>query len=282
MNDRGLNENESRQSNLTQEYPKVSIITVCFNAAKTIEQTIKSVLAQSYPSIEYIVIDGGSNDGTVEILRRYSDQIAYWISEPDQGMYDAMNKGIVASRGKYVGVLNSDDWLEIDAIKEVVLTFVQTGCDYTFGDIFLARPDGSRFGVMRALEPGRMNGTYRYKMPFPHQSCYVRREIINGIGFYGLEYRLSADHEFVVRQINSGAKGGKLCKPIASYRMGGAGGGFQTFSESRTIAIRYGMSWFNATRYYLCSLTSVFLIRILPNRLVRALLRLRGSRHVWY
>lgn len=97
-----------------EEQLKISIVTVSYNAAKTIEQTIKSVINQTYSNIEYIVIDGGSTDGTVDIIRKYEDRIAYWVSEPDGGIFDAMNKGIKVATGEVVGIINSDDWYEHD------------------------------------------------------------------------------------------------------------------------------------------------------------------------
>lgn len=100
--------------------PLVSIVTVSYNSADTIEQTIQSVTKQTYPNIEYIIIDGGSRDGTVEIIKRYQDKISFWISEPDMGIYDAMNKGISYAKGDYIGIINSDDWYELDAIEKIV------------------------------------------------------------------------------------------------------------------------------------------------------------------
>lgn len=97
---------------------KISIITVSYNAAKTIEQTIQSVVNQTYDNIEYIIIDGGSTDGTVDIIKKYEDKIAYWVSEPDKGIYDAMNKGILKASGEYIYFLGADDWLYNESVME--------------------------------------------------------------------------------------------------------------------------------------------------------------------
>lgn len=102
---------------------KVSIITVVYNGVKNIEQTIKSVLHQTYSNIEYIVIDGGSTDGSLDIIKKYSDSISYWVSEADKGIYDAMNKGISKATGDLIGIINSDDWYEPDAIMNMVTAY---------------------------------------------------------------------------------------------------------------------------------------------------------------
>ena len=105
----------------------VSIITVVRNARKTIEQTINSVLSQTYKNIEYIIIDGASTDGTQEVIKKYENQLTYSVSEVDQGLYDAMNKGIQHARGDIIGIINSDDWYECNAIQKVVDVFEK--CD---------------------------------------------------------------------------------------------------------------------------------------------------------
>ncbi|MDO4190908.1 MAG: glycosyltransferase, partial [Bacteroidales bacterium] len=106
--------------------PLVSIITVCFNAEKTIEQTIQSVINQTYSNIEYIIIDGKSTDSTLNIVSKYKDNIATIISEPDNGIYDAMNKGIKLSSGELIGIINADDWYEKDAVKIMVNKYLST------------------------------------------------------------------------------------------------------------------------------------------------------------
>ena len=104
--------------------PKISIITVVFNGVKTIEQTILSVISQKYENMEYIIIDGGSTDGTIDIIKKYEDKIAYWISEADQVIYDAMNKGIDKSTGDIIGILNSDDFYDKDIMDRINNVFM--------------------------------------------------------------------------------------------------------------------------------------------------------------
>ena len=130
---------------------KISIITVSYNAAATIERTILSVIRQTYPHMEYIVIDGGSTDGTVDIIRKYEDQIAYWVSEPDQGIYDAMNKGIRRATGDYIYFLGADDWLRDDQVMQEVSEFIRLhpGYGLYMGNVFLYHPKLRRKGSGR-------------------------------------------------------------------------------------------------------------------------------------
>ena len=115
---------------------KVSIITVCFNSEKTLEETIQSVLIQDYPEVEHIIIDGGSTDGTLAIIRKYAAQITQWISEKDHGMYDAMNKGIALATGDVIGILNSDDvYLNSHAISDLMAAMQTQGVDAVYADL---------------------------------------------------------------------------------------------------------------------------------------------------
>mgnify|MGYP000302656355 FL=1 len=119
-----------------KEFPLISVVTVSYNAIATIEQTILSVINQKYSAIEYIIIDGGSTDGTVDIIKKYEDKISYWVSERDNGIYDAMNKGIRHATGKIVGIINSDDWYEMDAFATVADLYLKKGDLYLYhGDI---------------------------------------------------------------------------------------------------------------------------------------------------
>ena len=118
-------------------YNRLTIITVCLNAVETIDQTIKSVFKQSYDDVEYIIIDGGSTDGTVDIIKKYSDRLAYWTSEEDCGIYDAMNKGVDHATGDVIGFINANDWYEDNVFESVINSFNQMKCDILYGDLIL-------------------------------------------------------------------------------------------------------------------------------------------------
>lgn len=264
------------------DLPCVSVVTVCFNAEKTIGQTLESVASQTYPNVEHVIVDGGSTDHTLDVVKKFERPGLVWISGPDRGMYDAMNKGIGLASGQIIGILNADDWLEANALEVIVGCFRETGCDYTYGDVHLTDENGVQFGVMRSIDPETMGDEFLYKMPVTHQTCYVKRDVIERVGRYSLDYRLSADHDFVVRLVKSGARGGRLPEIIANFRMGGRSGGWATFRESREIAIRHGMSYARAYRSYYGSLIKSTLARVLPRPVIARLKRAVGSRHVWY
>jgi glycosyltransferase involved in cell wall biosynthesis len=180
---------------------KVSIITVCFNSAATIRDTIESVLSQSYPDIEYIVIDGGSRDETMAIVSEYSGQIAKIVSEPDKGIYDAMNKGVRYSTGDIVGILNSDDFYESTrAVEEIVSCFhAEPSPDIVFGDVVFVEPDNLkkivRYYSSKQFRPWKL----RFGWMPPHPATFIRKEAYASIGDYSLSYRISADYEMFVR-----------------------------------------------------------------------------------
>ena len=180
--------------------PTVSLITVSYNSVTTIADTINSVLAQSYPNIEYIVIDGASSDGTWEIVSSFGSKISRFISKPDYGMYDALNKGIKLATGNIVGILNSDDFLyDNEVIEKVMNVFKDKNVDAVFGDVQFIDPVLTskvvRYYSSKHFNPGRFKFGY---MP-AHPSFYVKRECYEKLGYYKTDYKIGADFELLVR-----------------------------------------------------------------------------------
>lgn len=254
--------------------PLVSIITVVYNGGKTLEQCIRSVLLQSYDNIEYIIVDGGSRDETLNIIEHYDSDIDYWVSEQDGGIYDAMNKGLQLASGDYIGMLNSDDWLEPDAIDTLVKAF-RPGIDFVYGDVFIADEYGRIDKLKTVEEP--IVGALPYRMPFSHQTFYMRREVFEVVGGYDTRYRLSADLELVCRVLSLGFIGAYAGGPIATFRSGGASGGITTFLETRVIATQYGMGSFVSWLHVAESLLKVFVAGILPKFASEWIRRVIGS-----
>jgi len=177
---------------------KLSIITVCYNSAATIRDTIESVLSQDYADIEYIVVDGGSKDGTQAIVESYGRRISTFVSEPDKGIYDAMNKGVMLATGDVVGILNSDDFYEGPRVISSVVEAFQSrpDSDVVFGDVvFVNAPD-----LQKITRFYRGNRFAPWKLRFgwmpPHPASFIRRTAYQRVGSYSLKYKISADYEF--------------------------------------------------------------------------------------
>lgn len=179
---------------------KISVITVCYNAIQGIERTIKSVLSQSYPEIEYIVIDGNSTDGTVDIIRKYADKIAYYVSEPDYGIYDAMNKGIKVATGEWINFLNAGDcYYNSTSVENMFSQNILSSIDVVYG-YQVHSYDYGKF-VRKRLPLSFFNTG----MPFGHESCFVRACVMKLTGF-DTNYCIAADYNFFYSLYVSGNK----------------------------------------------------------------------------
>lgn len=180
---------------------KISIVTVCFNSEKTIRGTIESVLNQDYPNIEYIIVDGASTDRTLEIIQEYRGSLSKVISEPDAGIYDAMNKGVQAATGEIVCILNSDDIYEDSrALSDVAACFEENkSAELVFGDVVFVKPDDVS-QVVRHYGSGHFRPwKLRFGWMPPHPATFVRRSAYQRTGLYDLAYKISSDYEMFVR-----------------------------------------------------------------------------------
>lgn len=179
---------------------KVSIITVTYNSAATIAGCIASVNEQTYPDIEHIVVDGASKDGTVEIIRSIPNRVSQLISEPDKGIYDAMNKGIRMATGDVIGILNSDDFFTTgEVIAHIVSAFEKNGVDGVYGDICFVKPENLN-KVVRYYSARWFNPSlFRFGFMPPHPSVYIRSSCFQKLGLYKEDYRIAADYELLIR-----------------------------------------------------------------------------------
>lgn len=179
---------------------KVSIITVVYNNQATLDHAIHSVLSQDYPDIEYIIIDGGSTDKTVEIIQSYPDQISQWISEPDQGIFDAMNKGIKLATGDIIGILNSDDFYADDqVISRVVAEFKTKQVDSVFADLVFVKPDNLNQVVRYYSSANFHPDRFAWGWMQAHPTFFVKREIYQKYDLFKTDYQIAADYELSIR-----------------------------------------------------------------------------------
>ncbi len=226
---------------------KISIITIVYNNVRDIEYTISSVLKQSYPNIEYIVVDGASTDGTLDIINRYKDSITTIISEKDNGIYDAMNKGLALATGDYVLFLNSGDELyDEDTIRCIVEK--GKGADIIYGETKLIDEQRHVVADRRHKAPEHFDWkSFRYGMNICHQAIYIKRSITSP---YDLSYHLSADIDWVIRAAKKATSTQNVHQYVARYLVGGMSQKRhrQSLKERYTIFKKhYGTltNWFN-------------------------------------
>lgn len=204
---------------------KISLITAAYNSAATIKATLESVESQGYTDLEYIVVDGGSSDSTVSVLREFSKIVSVIISEPDHGIYDAMNKGVCHATGEVVGILNSDDfYLHSNVLREVAAAFAaDSSLDVLVGDVdFVAEDDLSR-PVRTYRATGFQPWMFRIGIMPPHPAVFVRKSAYERVGLYKLGYKIAADFDFLVRLLLiDGAKYRVAGKHWVRMRTGGA------------------------------------------------------------
>jgi glycosyltransferase involved in cell wall biosynthesis len=203
--------------------PTISIITVCYNAEKYIEQSIQSVLQQTYPHIEYIIVDGGSKDNTLSILRSYQDRISRLVSEKDEGLYDAMNKGLQLASGEYVLFLNADDQLYAPDVLEKVFNACNNA-DVYYGEVAFMNETGNITGLRSQHTPHKVPERLSWKslrngMTVSHQAFIIRRSLALP---YDLQYKVCADIDWMIRCLKNCTSSCNVHLIISKFRMGGS------------------------------------------------------------
>jgi len=221
--------------------PKVSIITVCYNSEKTIKDTLQSVLHQSYTNIEYIIIDGKSTDGTLKIIKEYKSLFngrMKYISEIDSGIYNAMNKGIAKSSGEIIGIINSDDFYEPDAVWNAVSIMNPFEYQVAYGALRLIRKNRSHEVIMNTHD----------KLPttiIQHPTCFVTSITYQKHGLFNEKYKISSDHDLLLRYyLNGNVKFIKMDKIITNFRVGGASAGPLGYKEHCKLRYKHGTMGF--------------------------------------
>lgn len=199
------------------ENPRVTVITVCKNSEATLDTSIKSVLTQDYKNLEYIIIDGCSSDNTINIIKDYEHSLDYYISEPDNGIYDAMNKGIKLASGDLIIFLNSDDWYENNSISILVSALKYSKCDFVGALARCINPDGSNYVLPRMS----FDKSTLLRMPIRHETLLLSADVYNRIGLYNTRYKIIADYEFCIRLYKDKMTYYEVPYPLLNFRTTG-------------------------------------------------------------
>jgi len=252
----------------TKTRPLFSIVTVCYNAEATIKRTIESVLAQTISDYEYLIIDGASTDKTEEYVQSYMSAFEggaggalYYSSEPDDGIYDAMNKGLAAARGEYVAFLNADDWFEPDTLQTVA-SLLSPGIDCIAGATRVFAADGT--ATIRQPRQELLSRPYPSAMPASHQSWFARTELLREVGGFDTSYRIAADYDLFLRVQKLNRLWAFTSKVLANFSLGGVSYVLvATAREYRQAKRKNGDTRFHAWIVYLRNIVASFLTRSL-------------------
>ncbi len=201
---------------------KISIITITYNSAKSLPRALESVRSQTYGDIEHIIVDGASTDGTKELIEAYAaaHKNVHWISEPDKGIYNALNKGIHMATGDVIGFLHSDDkFYSQDTIAHIAAAFASSKADVVYGDLEYCKGEK----VTRSWKSNTFNPrSLKYGWMPPHPTMYVRREVYKQVGEYDSWFRISADYDMILRIFTAGYKTHYIPQVLVSMETGGA------------------------------------------------------------
>jgi glycosyltransferase involved in cell wall biosynthesis len=201
------------------EKPLVSIITVCYNSEKYIRDTIESVLNQTYNNIEYVIVDGESTDNTLDIIKEYEPKFngrMEWISEPDEGIYDAMNKGIDMANGEIIGIINSDDWYGLETVELVVENFLKSNADLIYGNMYKINSELNESFFSEGNLTGKLS-----KLKINHPTIFIKKYVYEEIGDFKSKYIVGADRDLILRILNTNFKIIKIDKSLSFFRLGG-------------------------------------------------------------
>jgi glycosyltransferase involved in cell wall biosynthesis len=231
--------------------PLVSVITISRNSGRSIRRTIESVLAQTYSNIEYIVIDGGSSDRTVSIAKEYGSRISTLISEPDNGISDAFNKGIRLSKGKFIQLINADDILPSGKIAHSIEAFEKyPDAAFVFGDIIKRSIDGSE-SVVKG-DPHYIRSIRFVMNRVNHPTMLVKKEMYDRFGYFDLQLKIAMDYDWILRIHNAGMIGAYSSEIVVITESGGISDAdrMRAFKECRDISLRHGVNPILAYSYY--------------------------------
>ena len=250
---------------MTEKKPKISIITVCYNSAKHIEECIQSIVTQEYENLEYIIIDGGSTDGTLDIISKYRNKIAYFVSEPDKGISDAFNKGIKAATGDIIGIINSDDFMMPGAINKVAAEF-EEGVDVYRGYCVVWNEE---LNTKRKIHPNERFNVPPFGSIICHESSFISRKRYEILGGYKVSFKYAMDLDLFIRMYkDKGLKSKFIDVCVITFRTGGASSSpaYKLEEERKRLVLENGGSMFDAwifTTYHRLK----YLIKVIVNKI---------------
>ena len=245
---------------------KLSIVTVTLNDVATIEQTIKSVVDQNYSNLEYIVIDGGSTDGTLEILNKYKNKFKYFNSSPDKGIYDAMNKGVIQATGDYICFVNGGDFLYENSLISVnkLFSVQKNRFFFSVADIDYVDHKNKVVGSKICLSSEQIIKRKFIEMPTNHLGIFVPLESLKKKGLFNIQFKYRADYLFILELIKDGYKPLNLKRKMGAFRLGGISGGYATFLENFKVIRSVGGSLLIAAYSTLLGVSKLFFQRNFP------------------
>lgn len=234
----------------TPEKTLITVVTVVYNGATTLEQTIQSVVNQTYDNVEYIIIDGASTDASLDIIKKYEDKIDYWQSEPDKGIYDAMNKGIAMAKGKIIGIVNSDDYYEPNTLEVVKNAFISN------------KPYQILYGMIRNIDEEGEIDSIRFsshkrmeKEMIPHPTCFVTSKLYQDKGTYSLQYKSSSDYDFLLKMYrDTDVEFIPIYSILSNFTLGGESSKLASHIETFKIWRKYGC--ISTRRYWMITLST--------------------------
>jgi len=253
--------------------PLVSIITIVLNGENYLEGTIKSVIKQTYDNVEYIVIDGGSSDTTLDIIKKYEDQIDYWVSESDDGIVDAFNKGISLCAGDIIGIINADDWYELDAIEKVVERNNRPA-------VFCGNVQYWDGVKQEYIFTTNIHGLPK-EMTVNHPATFVSASIYKQYGVFDPKYRYAMDYELLLRFYAMGADFVKIDSVLSNMRLAGLSDTCraESYRDVRLAKIQYGESFVTAYSYNVWQLLRKIVSRLLTTMGLESVVRLYRSKY---
>lgn len=253
--------------------PLVSVITIVLNGVKYLENAIRSVLNQTYGNVEYIIIDGGSNDGTLDVIRKYGDQIDYWVSEGDDGIADAFNKGISLCAGEVIGIINADDWYEPDAIEKIMACSIHPA-------VYCGNVQYWNEGEKDYVFTTNIHGLSK-EMTLNHPAIFVSASIYQKYGVFDSKYKYAMDYELLLRFYIKGVEFVRINSVLSNMRLAGLSDRYrqQSYREVRLAKIQYGESFLRAYSYNVWQLFRKSVSRLLTKMGLEQIVRSYRSKY---